>query len=370
MKQLVTYKRIYFLMLIPISLLLTFLAKESSFFAEQIYAKYFYKWISQILSTIVGVIPFSLAEITVIIFAVFSFFSFLSFLIQMFVDKTERRKRLMEGILNFLCTVSVVFFTYTLFAGINYYRYPFSYYSNLTIRDSSLLELSALSESLAVQANELRAQVTSTDENGVFRLTESKSQLAKEANRAYERLGEEYPVLYGVYGAPKLVVLSKYMSSVEVAGIFFPFTMEANVNTDIPDYSIPSTMLHEMAHLRGFMREDEANYLAYLAGMASDNVEIRYSSTMLALILAGNALYKRSPDDYYKIENMYSQGVQMDINRNSDYWKEYNNTVVNKASNNINNIYLKVNAQSDGIESYGRMIDLLLAKYREDNKLE
>jgi hypothetical protein len=129
-------------------------------------------------------------------------------------------------------------------------------------------------------------------------------------------------------------------------------------------------MLHELAHLRGFMREDEANYLAYLAGMASDHVEVRYSSTMLALIIAGNALYEQNQDEYYKIKGMYSPGVLNDISMNSTYWKEYDDTVVSRVSNHMNNVYLKANAQSDGVKSYGRMLDLLLAKYRKDHEVE
>jgi hypothetical protein len=158
------------------------------------------------------------------------------------------------------------------------------------------------------------------------------------------------------------------MSQTEITGIFIPFTMEANVNVDIPDYSIPATMLHELAHLRGFMREDEANYIAYLAGMESDNAEFKYSSTMLALITAGNALYDKDPDLYFEIRDQYSDGVLKDIRANSRYWQQYDDTVISTVSNKINDTYLKANAQTDGIQSYGRMLDLMLAKYREDHE--
>jgi hypothetical protein len=160
------------------------------------------------------------------------------------------------------------------------------------------------------------------------------------------------------------------MSQTEITGIFFPFTMEANVNVDVPDYSIPVTMLHELAHLRGFMREDEANFIAYLAGIKSDNVELNYSGTMLALIIAGNALYDQSPELYFEIRKGYSDGVINDIRANSMYWQQYEDTVVSTISNKINDTYLKVNAQADGVKSYGRMLDLLLANYRSKYKMK
>lgn len=370
MKKILRYKRICLLGLIPISFLLIILAKKNNYFAEEIYAKHIYKWISQIISSITGMLPFSLGEIMVIVVPIILLVVFLGFIIKMIVLKENRMQRGVKAILNVMCTGSIVLFAFTLFAGINYYRSPFGTYSNLTVRESSAEELYTLTESLALKANELREQTPQTDDNGVFKLLESNYKLAKIANKAYSNLGKEYPILGGYYGSPKPVLLSELMSSTEITGVFFPFTMEANVNVDVPDYTIPATMLHELAHLRGFMREDEANYLAYLAGVESDNVEIQYSSTMLALAYAGNALYDQSPDLYFEIRDRYSEGVLKDIRANADYWVKYEDTVISAVSNKINDTYLKVNDQSDGVKSYGRMLDLLLAKYRKDHKLE
>ncbi len=194
----------------------------------------------------------------------------------------------------------------------------------------------------------------------------SNYKLAKEANKAMKSLSKEFPVLRGLYAQPKPVILSGLMSYTEITGVFIPFTMEANVNVDIPDFTIPYTMLHEMAHQRGFMREDEANYIAYLTGVSSDNVEIMYSSTMLALISSGNALYGQDTELYFEVRSMYSDEIARDIRAHTDYWSRYEDTVVSTVSNKINDTYLKANAQTDGVKSYGRMVDLLLAKYKAE----
>ncbi|MDF2944276.1 MAG: hypothetical protein K0S01_3134 [Herbinix sp.] len=368
MKKILAYKRIYLLGLIPISLLLTFVAKESNYFAEQIYAKHIYKLISQIISSITGLLPFSLAELLIMALPIATLTIIVRFIIQMSMEKDKRVEILYKGFLNVLCTGSIIMFLFTTLAGINYYRDPFAIYSNLEIRDSSVNELFALTENLTVEANELRAQTTQTDDKGVFKLSMNNTELAKLADQAYSALAKDYPILGGYYGAPKPILLSKAMSLTEITGVFMPFTMEANVNVDVPDYSIPATMLHELAHLRGFMREDEANFLSYLAGMKSENAELRYSSTMLALIISGNALYEQDTDLYFQIRDMYSEDVLRDIRANSEYWQQYEDTVISTVSNKINDTYLKANAQTDGVKSYGRMLDLLLAKYREDQK--
>jgi hypothetical protein len=366
MMKLLKYKRIYIIGLIPISLLLIFAAQNSSFFAEQIYAKHIYKWISQIISSITGILPFSLAEVIVIAAPVVVLTVLVRFILKMFFEKSNRQERLIKGILNLLCMVSILLFSFTILAGLNYYRYSFSVYSNLDIQSSTVEELCSLTESLAEKADELRAKVPSTDKNGVFKLSMNHYSLARITASAYKALSKEYPVLAGSYGSPKPVLFSELMSKTEITGIFFPFTMEANVNVDIPDYSIPDTMLHELAHLRGFMREDEANYLAYLAGMKSDNIELQYSSTMAALVTAGNALYKQNPDLYFQATAQLSEGVIKDLKDNSKYWQKFDNTVISTVSDHINDTYLKANNQKDGVQSYGRMLDLLLAKYRKD----
>ncbi len=103
-----------------------------------------------------------------------------------------------------------------------------------------------------------------------------------------------------------------------------------------------------------------------MVGIKSGYVEFMYSSTMLALISSGNALYKQNSDMYFEIRSSYSEGVVKDIRAQIEYWTKYEDTVVSTVSNRINDTYLKANAQADGVKSYGRMVDLLLAMYRAE----
>jgi len=369
MRKVFTIRHKIIISLIPVSLLLIFLARNSSFFAEHIYAKGIYKLLAQLISLITGLIPISVAELFIIAFPVIIIALIANFTKKLVTDKENRKKRLARGFINILCALSILLFSYTLMGGLNYYRYTFSTYSNLEICESTLEELFSLTKSLALEAGTYRDSITSVDDNGVFVLSDNFLQLRKTATEAYKILAEEYPVLGGYYGAPKPILMSGFMSATETTGIFIPFTMEANVNVDIPDFTIPHTMLHEMAHLRGFMREDEANYLGYKAGIVSDSIEFKYSSTMHALIHAGNALYSKSPDKYFEIRALYTEGMIKDLRQNSEYWAKYDDTVISTVSNKINDTYLKANAQSDGVQSYGRMLDLLLAEYRKKQKL-
>lgn len=359
-------KRAFLLLLLPVSFIITELCKNHPWLAEELFAKRIYKWISVGYSWITSFIPISIAEIIYLLCPVALLFFLIRFLVRLIKGKGDRLTIVTRFLMNVACTASVLLFTYTMLCGVNYYRYSFTYYSGLTVQDSSVEELYELCIGLSNQANSLREQVPETAEAGVFQLSTTKRETAKKAREAMEHLSHQYPILSGWSTIPKNVLLSKYMSYTEITGVFFPFTMEANVNTDIEDFSIPYTMCHELSHLRGFMREDEANFLAYLACVNYDDVEFQYSGTMLALIHAGNALYKQDRQLYSELRETYSEAVMRDLVANNQYWSKFEDTVISTVSNQVNDTYLKANNQTDGVQSYGRMVDLLIALWRKE----
>ena len=103
------------------------------------------------------------------------------------------------------------------------------------------------------------------------------------------RLGQSYPQLDGYYPYPKPLINSRLLSVQQLCGIYSPFTIEANYNREMPYYNIPHTICHELSHLKGFMREDEANFIGYLACIGSDSPDFRYSGYLTGWVYAGNA---------------------------------------------------------------------------------
>ncbi len=254
------------------------------------------------------------------------------------------------------------FFIFVTTCGLNYHRLEFAQTSGLQIRDSSAQELAALCLELSARANELRLDV-GEDASGVMRLGSDFSDTAHKARDAFGMLAQEYAVFPNYAIIPKPVINSRFMSHMQLTGEFTLFTFEANINKDAPDYSIPATMCHELAHTRGFMREDEANFIGYLACINSDSIEFQYSGVMLALIHASNRLYETDQALYRDVASTFSDGVRRDFADNNAYWAQFEGPVA-EVSDAVNNAYLVMNHQSDGVKSYGRMVDLLLADYR------
>lgn len=368
-KRLKGQKWLWILLCYPIGGLCLILAQNSSFLAEELFSKRIFWLFSQSVATITGWIPFSLAEMILVIGIPVLLLFFLIYFIRLVRQKEQRRKCVQNGLIRagkgVLIAGGILFLWFVLGCGVNYYRYPFSYYSGLEVKESSVEELYGLCRELAECAGCAREELLSEEESKIYQYQGSMKELGNAAKQAYITLARQYPILSGIYPSPKPVLLSKLMSRTEITGIFIPFTMEANVNIDIPDYSLGSTMCHELAHLHGFIREDEANYISYLACIHSGNPDLVYSGYMEALIISANALYAKNKELYYQVKELYTTGMIQDLVDNSLYWKQFENTVISNTANKINDVYLKINNQEDGVQSYGRMVDLLLAEYRQ-----
>ena len=344
-----------------VSLILTLLAKNTTGFAEW-YSTNIYPFFVGTVGRISSVLPFSLCEIllyTVIILAAVG----VVFTVVRFIKGKGKRKQLMTKVLAVVLNFAVsVFFVFTLFCGINYNRTPFSSVSGFTVETYTAQELADLCVYILKNANDA-AQKIETDETLTVDL-DRKINLDEECKKAMDLLGEKYDSLSGFYPNAKAVIASEGMSYMKILGMYTPFTIEANYNSVAPDFAKPFTVCHELSHLKGFMREDEANFIAYLACTGSDNVYLQYAGWVYTLIYAANALYSAAGADIYNELMSYAdEKVIAELSANSTYWKQYETPVATVATS-VNDTYLKSQGQSDGKKSYGRFVDLMIS-YRK-----
>lgn len=183
-----------------------------------------------------------------------------------------------------------------------------------------------------------------------------------------EALAERYPALARpLYSPPKPVLFSELMSYADIAGMYFPFTVESNINTDGPFFTIPATMGHEMAHQCGFMREDEANFIAYLACKQSDDALMRYSRLPAGVRQRRIGAEEGGPGGGEGDRLGAVGGGAARSRQRAEHWAQYEGPIQD-VSNAANDTYLKANDQADGMRSYGRMVDLLLAEQRAEGE--
>ena len=368
MSNILRLKRKWLLLFAPIAILIIFICRANSFIAEYAFGRFIYRIFAVIVGAVTRWFLFSVAEIIIYVLLVVAIVIPIMFIVHIIKGKGRRVEIAGKGILNVLCAISIVAFLFVVMCGTNYYRYSFKEYLNYDITESDKYDLYNLCVYLADKVNEARAEITTVDENGVMKLNyETYGDFFAEAEEIMSEFAESYPSLQWSTGSVKPVLASKYMSYTDIVGIFIPFTMEANVNVDTVDYNQPSDAMHELAHLRGVMPEDEANYVSYLACINSGRPDFVYSGYMMAYIHASNALFDEDIDLYCQMREMISDEVNADLYANSKYWDQFETPVgevVSSVSTQINNTYLQVNGQEDGVKSYGMVVDLLLAEYK------
>ncbi len=333
-------------------------------FTESVYSRGIYPVIAQGLSSLTGLLPFSLAELLLYAFIL----SIVVYLIIMVAAAIRAKRTWWQTLINrFIILLSALSMVYALFVGLwgfNYARQPLSESLGLNASPATVDELYDTCNALVHEANALRAAVLQ-NEDGVFTPSLSKTdvmiRIPEEYNNAALKTGHRF--LGGSYGRVKPVLYSQGMSWAYLCGVYFPFTAEANVNSDAPGLLFASSCTHEEAHQRGFAREDEANFLAYYVLSYSDDPSMRYSGTMLALIHAMNSLYSADSDRYFELRGTYASGIDADLRANAAYWEQFESEV-SETVTQVNNTYLKANMQEDGVKSYGRMTDLLIALWR------
>jgi len=357
--------RIFLLLLWPIAGIILLWARHSEAFAEQVYARGIYPLYHKLLSLLPECLPFSLGEMLLYAVCVFALIAVCVWFLHIIIRKGQRWRVFLSGILNTLCALGLVFALFVFGCGINYYRTSYAEAAGLEVRQSTQEELYAMCLDLAGKAAALREDLTAyEDANGVFTLPWASDEAARQA---MTELGNAEEMLKFSYPRPKSVLLSRGMSYFGIVGVYSPFTGEANVNTDTTDYTIPAAMCHELCHTAGIMREDEANYLAYRACTRHGDEILAYSGTMMALTYSANALRRANPDLYAEVTAEFSDAMWRDLAANSAYWDQFEDTVTQEIGEQVNDTYLKANNQTTGTQSYGAMVDLLLAEYRAEH---
>lgn len=260
-----------------------------------------------------------------------------------------------------LCAVLTVYAGFCLTWGIGYNADGFQEKSGLRaapVSVSALTEVTAyFAENLAACAGEVPrddAQVCALDRNAVL----------AESAHALDVLADEFPFLGTEAGGAKAFACSRALSVLRFTGFYFPFTGEANVNTDSPSAFLPATVCHELTHQQGFTAEEECSFVGILAAIRSDSAAFRYSGWLTGFGYLSNALYTADNAAWQTIRDGLPEAVAADLRADNAYWAQFQGTV-SRISDTVYDGFLKSNGDTDGVKSYGAVTDLLVAYFAQ-----
>ncbi len=224
-------------------------------------------------------------------------------------------------------------------------------------------ELTELRDEVVEKANALALKME-RDANGYI---VSDLDIEETARQEMKRLGEMYPELSGYYPKPKKLKTSAFFSQQYIMGYYFPFSMEANYNTMIYITNQPSTLCHELSHLKGFILEDEANFIGYLACVGSEEELFQYSAYLSVIAYLDDDFYRAvGEEEYWKHPEISVQVRKDSVFLTKESWNQVEEkavletTKVQQASYNFLETTLTLNGVEDGLDSYSRVVQLLL----------
>ena len=344
----------------------------------EIYTNKIFYYINWPVRKITQYIPFSVAELLLYIFVacsivlifktIFHTVKSVILYIRMYKEGYLPEKRSMFRPLanlglRFISVFCVCVAVFIFFGGINYTGATLAQKNDHPQDGYTVKQLRELCLILAEDVS-LTRQVLETNVNGSINETYygyNPYNLAEEAKIAYSRLPGEYNSVHKDYPAVKFAYSSEIMSNFHITGIYPYLLPEAVVNINTPIMSLPHTICHEMAHQRGYAREDEANFIAYMACLQSDNALFAYSAYYTAFSYAMNELRFYDAESWELIMQSINKNVIEDMEQENAYWKQYE-TISSEFTSAVNDTYLTIMTVDNGVKSYGGMLELLLAE--------
>ena len=345
-----------------VSLLLSLVFRLSPAFSD-FFNRYISQFLRQFLAALTSFLPFSLAEILLMLSPL------LVGILIAYAWRTHTASRRAMGVyvLKLLSVACVFFILFVTVFSAGYYGTPLSHPDKLDLdrRNVSAEELYDTGLHLVESIHREQANVQ-FGEKDFSVMPYSRKEMNQKLMAAYEDFCETHHFIATFSSRVKPVILSRAMSYTHITGVYSFFTGEANLNVDFPDYTLPFTAAHELAHQRGIAREDEANFIAYLVCISSDDAYIRYCGYLNLYEYVASALYRADPDLYFELLDQLPMTVRYELAAYSEFFDQYRDSVVGEISGTVNDLYLKGNG-TEGTQSYGLVVDLAVAYDKKAN---
>ena len=326
-------KSFFALTLIPQILLVNFIKNNPSII-DDYYPDYLYSNILKINSFIYSNINIPVGEILyliliiILIYLVYRVFSF----------------NLNDSV-NLLAFISIFYFIFYSFWGLNYFKTSISYELNIK-NDYEFEELDNTLNFIITKINEEAPLLQDFNELNFLEITNMNDLNVKQSL------------------APSYLLLQT------VSGHFIPFTSESVVNFDIPKIDLPVVIFHEYAHQMGYADEAEASFIGFMKAVESNNANVRYSGYFNALLNLLNEINKNHKEELQNYISKLDKRVKSDINYYTEFWSRYSNNYFDKVQKYIYDLYLKSNNQEVGIMTYNKVSHFIIDYYKREELSE
>ncbi len=355
-------KRWITLLILFIAAVLVRLFSADTMLVEKYYSTGLYPFISAILKYIFGWLPFSFGDVLYGLLALF-ILARLFHLFRAIYQKRINLNNLKLFCFNVATQLLVVYIVFNVLWGINYNRQGVAVQLGLTMEQYSTQELITVDSVLLQKVNESRAAIVRN--RYVFK---QPAITFEEAGLAYAQLLPQYPFLHYKPASIKSSMWGWAGNYLGFMGYYNPFTGEAQLNTTVPKFLHPFTACHEIAHQFGYAKENEANFVGYLAAAASTDTVFHYSVYLDLFLYAQRNLYDADSTAAKAFAGKLLPEAKADLKEWKDFTKSHKSPI-EPMSKWLYGKYLQQNQQPTGMLSYDAVTAFVVSYYKKFGKI-
>ncbi len=327
-------------------------------FIEAYYSTGIYPYVSKAMRLGLGWIPFSFGDILYVGLIIMAIRWFTINLRELLRFSSNHWRTL-------LVALNLILVLFHMAWGFNYYREPLHVGLELEEHYTNK-QLQNVTRRLVITSNYLHEQLQNNDSLAV-NFKEPQKVLFNQAPDAFKSFTVNgVPLNYGPSSIKKSL-LTWPLTYMGYSGYLNPLTGEAQTNANINNYKTPVLILHEMAHQLGYAKENEANFIAVIAGMNHKDLYFQYSASIFALRYCLNDLYQKDQEAAVLLRDRMRPGILKNYQELAAFWEPYNNNVIEKASQATYSKYLEANNQPDGMRTYSYVVALLVNYFDKEN---
>lgn len=322
---------------------------------EHYFIPYVFYPVSTLLTSISNLFPFSVGLVLIYVLGAVLLLKLVKWIKRL----KSKEAKLNLSVLNLFVWISPLYFYYMVTWGLLYHRVPVWQHLGYDTSAPTRQELIELAEDMIFEINDIRGRLSDEEVYETDFKTMAETAVSSINNLDYPFLKEKKHSVKRAFGS----VVMAYFST---TGIYTFWTGEANVSKILINPNLPNAMLHELAHQKGVASEDEASYVAWLAAKDHPDLLFRYSAYWDIMWRAMNLLYWIDYPTAVRLYHRITPDIYKDNDRIQRQWAPYENTFQEQVVWPIYDIFLKVNGEEYGAETYNYVLNLVI--YERRNK--
>jgi hypothetical protein len=327
---------------------------------ERNYSQGVYPHIAKAQRFLFGWAPFSIGDlfygflILVVLYKTFQFAKALA-------RRKVNRRYFIAGLQQVIFFFLFIYVFFNLLWGLNYNRRGIAYQLSLDVKQYSLDDLDTLTRALQEKVNIYALTVTAPQRDSFDR----KKNLFRGAEKAFDAAAKQYPFLAYSPRSLKPSLYSYLGNYLGFQGYYNPFSGEGQVNTTVPRFLEPFVTTHEIAHQLGYARENEANFVGYIACRYYEEPAFRYSVYYDMYNYAVGEIFRRDSVLAKAFQEKLHPQVRRDQEEFRAFYKKYKNPIEPIIMWGYGH-FLKANNQPAGKRSYNEVVAWLIAYYKKN----